>query len=90
VLALVATPAPPAVATADMPEPKAKAKRPRVGRAASRSVRLESRRVGQAMREFFRTNPSAADRNELFKLLRALHRRRPGSPERQVALARLD
>ena len=70
---------------------KAKAKRApsRVGSAASRMKRLEYRRVSQAMREFFRKNPSMAERNEMFRLLREMHKQRPGSAGRLRALTQL-
>ena len=41
------------------------------------------------MREFFRKNPSMADRNEMFRLLREMHQQRPGSAGRLRALAQL-
>ena len=86
VVAHVATPAPAAGKNT-----KAKAKRApsRVGSAASRMKRLEYRRVSQAMREFFRKNPSMAERNEMFRLLREMHKQRPGSAGRLRALTQL-
>ena len=86
VVAHVATPAPAAGKGT-----KAKAKRApsRVGSAASRMKRLEYRRVSQAMREFFRKNPSMAERNEMFRLLREMHKQRPGSAGRLRALTQL-
>ena len=51
--------------------------------------RLEYRRVSQAMREFFRKNPSMAERNEMFRLLREMHKRVRRSAGRQRALTQL-
>ena len=67
----------------------AKPQRTRVARASSLLTREESRRMRLIMRTFWQSNPTQAEKQQLYTLLRTFQRQRPGSRARMGTLIKL-